>query len=66
MKIRYTTYSTTDGTGKLWTFNHKTKVLFDSYGIEKDLENATRFLNRSIKNGILKHVWSTDKKGKYI
>ena len=66
MKVRYSTYSTTDGTGKIWTFDHQTKVLFDPYNDKVAIKKASSLLLANVLSGIFKHIWSTDKTGKYI
>ena len=64
--IRYSTYSTTNGTGKIWTFDHKTKILFDPYNPQVKIKKASSLVNATLRRGIFKLAWSTDEAGNYI
>lgn len=65
MKAKYSAYIYKH-TKEIWILDHTTNVMFDSYDIKKSLPNALKFINRAVKNGLIKHAWSTDSQGKYL
>ena len=64
MKKRYTTYI--DKVGGLWAFDHVNKLLIDPYDNSKSYPSTDTQLAILIKASLLKEVWATNSKGRYI